>query len=813
MPDAASLCSHCDLPIPQGVLIEHPQPDRTLSFCCRGCLGAYLIIRGAGLEAFYRKRSWEQPGTPAGAFEASAGAESLEGCLSAEGTLTRMVLIVEGIRCASCVWLIENLVRKMAGVASARVNFATHRLRILFDGAHTTPSALFESVARLGYLPRPYTSDQQRQSAESERRGLLIRFSAAAFLSLQLMGYSWALYAGYFQGMDPQVRLLLQWLAALVATPVIFYAGAPFLKGAFRSLRLGAPNMDLLIALGVLSAFGYSLFALSSGGEVYFDSAAMIVTLILLGRLFETMARARASSAVDRLLRLRPPFARRIETAADGSRRTMEVPSARVAPGDLIAVQPGETIPLDATLEDRETEVDESLVSGESLPVLKQRGQEVLAGTMNLSYAIELRVLRDSSRSYLSRMAALVEEAQARRAPIQKQADRLCALFVPAVLCLSLATWLYWALAASDASAAWLNAISVLVVACPCALGLATPTAILVASGAAARAGILFRGGDILEAAGRVRHVCFDKTGTLTEGAPRVVELAPEGIGPLELLTTAGRIEAGSSHPLAKAICCRAAEDGIEVSSQGGQRTLPGLGVELVLEGSVHRAGNRRMMESAGIELPTASIGTLSEVHVAKDNRYLGCIFLEDSPRPEAGAVLDELRRLGIRTGLLTGDRRGVARSVAEKLGLDECSWELTPEQKALRIRGLKPQAAVMMVGDGINDAPALAEASVGCAMAGGTDIALESSDLVLTRPDLARLPLAIRIARSCLRIVRQNLFWAFSYNLVAMPLAATGHLAPIHSAIAMVASSILVLCNSLRLKSIPGGTSCSNRP
>jgi Cu2+-exporting ATPase len=804
MAESRPVCDHCALPIPAGGLIAERIDGAERRFCCRGCQGAYRIITGAGLGSFYSRRRWDEPGLPPGAFAAAGDDAHLSRFVTPTPQGAEIVFLLAGIRCASCVWLNEQVLAGLDGVLEARVSHATHRARVRFDPQRTSPAALFAAVARLGYVPRPWTADAVQQAAERERRSLLLRFGTACFLSMQLMAFAFALYAGYFQGIDPGSKRLLEWLAAAVSAPVVFYCGWPFLRGGWRSLFNRAPGMDLLIAVGVLSAFGASLHALAAGGEVYFDTAAMIVTLILAGRLFENAARSRAASGIDRLLRLAPDTARRLEEGTE-----IETEASRLAPGDLILVRPGERFAVDGIVAEGETEVDEAAVSGESLPVLRRAGEPVTAGTLNLSAAVAVRVSAGAADSFVARIARLVEEAQARRAPVQRLADRAAAAFVPAVALLAAGAWLWWTLHPAAGVSPLLAAVAVLVIACPCALGLATPTAILVATGAAAGRGILFRGGDVLEAAGRLSVAAFDKTGTLTEGMPRVVAIRPaDGCSEPQLLELAGLAEGGSTHPVARGILAEARRRGIAGGGRGG-RSFPGRGVTLETPDGTLRVGSRAFLAEAGIAVAEGTSDGRTEVHVALGEAYRGAILLDDRLRREAAESVGQMRRLGLRTALLTGDGPAAARRMTAGLALDEAHAGLRPEEKAAWVESAGRRGErVLMIGDGINDAPALAAAAVGCAMAGGTDIALETSDLVLLRPDLGRLTLALDLARRARRIIRQNLFWAFAYNLLALPLAFSGRLAPVHAAAAMALSSVCVVGNSLRLGKTEGARS-----
>jgi len=793
------ICDHCQGPIEPGELVSHGGKN----FCCRGCLGAWLIITGAGLDEFYRKRSWQESGPVQGAFAAQADPEELKKHLKHRPDGDELSLQIEGVRCAACIWLIEKALSRQPGVSQALLSHATHQIKINFDPALLQAAELFTLISRLGYRPGLPSRNRHLAAMARERRSLLARFGTALFFTLQVKGYSLALYAGYFQGMEASYRLLIQAFAAALAAPVVFYSGWPFIAGGWRSLRNLAPDMDLLVGLGVLAAYAYSLYAMFAGGEVYFDTAAMIVTLILLGRLLENGARRRAAGGIERLLALSPEQANRLE----GESITV-VAAGRLIPGELILVRPGERFPVDGRISAGATEVDEAIISGEAMPVLKNSGDEVAAGAINAGAAVRVTVLRPVAESFIARVAALVAEAQMRKAPVQRLADLVVARFVPFVLLLATGTALFWLARGAGAEAALLPAVAVLVVACPCALGLATPTAIMVASGAAAGRGILFKGGDILEKVGGLTLAAFDKTGTLTVGKPKVTGIAvaeaAEGASretaEARLLTLAARLAGGSTHPLALAIAKEAKQRGLAIGI-GTAETIPGHGLrESSAEGEL-RLGSAAFLSEAGARVPEAAQSGQTVAHLALGREYLGSFYFADPVRPEAGEAIAGLHRLGLTTAILSGDHQASVARLAGELGIARHAGGMDPgAKKAWLARAQEEGEQSLMCGDGINDAPALAAAGVGCSLAGGTDIALESASLVLIRPELTLLPEAVRLARRTMRVIRQNLFWAFFYNVLTLPLAAAGRLAPIHAAAAMAASSLCVVGNSLRL-------------
>jgi len=793
MEPTRAYCVHCGLEISPADLVSEEIQGQNYSFCCTGCLGAWLIIRNAGLAGFYRRPDLA-PGRVKKSYTNQFDPSYLENFIEITPQGSSISLIIDGIRCASCIWLIENYLLQQTGVVSARVNYASHRLLLGFDPAQTSAAQLCRQLTKIGYLPRPFSQNELGKTMDREQRSLLLRFGTAVFLSMQLMGFSIALYAGYFKGIDRTTHFLLQLFAALVTTPVIFYAGYPFLRGAWFALRNRTPNMDLLVALGSLTAYFYSLFALTRGQEVYFDSAAMIVTLILAGRLFENSARHRATQGVDRLLQLTPVQATRL--GAEGS---TQVDSRLLEVGEEIQVAAGDRFPVDGLVLEGISEVDEAAVSGESRPVLKQPGDAVLAGTQNLEGLLRLQVEARAADSFIARIGRMVEQAQARKAPIQTQADRISRIFIPLVLLIAAGTFVYWGGTAN----ALLHAITVLVVACPCALGLATPTAVMVACGTAAEKGVLFRGGDILEAAAGLQTLAFDKTGTLTEGKPEIIAL--EAVGDENaLLRAAASLEEGSRHPLAAGIVALAKERRLAFESPPDVQLFTGRGLESkaaqLLGGSAVFLQSQKISMAPPFSTPSGD----SEVHIAHRGHYLGRILLRDRLRPEAAQTLAELHRQGYQCLLLSGDQPETVARIAAKVGITTWHASLTPAAKTAEIEHLKKQGhKVLMTGDGINDAPALTAANVSCSLVGSSDIALEQAQILLTRPDLRLLPWALIMARKTLRVIHQNLFWAFSYNLIAIPLAASGKLLPVYGAAAMALSSIGVLLNSLKLKKV----------
>jgi P-type Cu+ transporter len=726
-------------------------------------------------------------------------------------------LILEGLHCAACVARAERALKAVPGVAEARVNLATRQALVRYDPHQVTLNALQNSVSQAGYQVESWTraGEPRRppRDPEAETRAFKRRFLIALFLSLPVFGLSMFHFLPSALELPPRAVHLL--LLALT-TPVLFYSGASFFVGAFKNARHLAANMDTLVALGTSAAYGYSVWvtffpeevaALGQQVAVYYDTTAMIITFILLGRWLEARSRGRASEAIRRLLALAPPTARVRRNGQE-----IEVPLEQVASGDLLAVKPGEKIPVDGVVVEGASSVDESMLTGESIPVAKKPGEEVWGATLNQRGFLVFRATRVGEDMVLSQIIRLVEEAQTGKAPIERVADRVAGVFVPVVIVLAgltFAAWFHWGPEPAFTKAV-VNTVAVLIIACPCAMGLATPTAVMVGSGRGAELGILIRGGEPLERAYRLTTVVFDKTGTLTTGKPRVTDVqAWNGWKEVQVLAYAAALEEKSEHPLADAIARFAAEKQLPRPPVEDFQAVPGLGVQARLNGQEVVLGNLAFMKKMGV--PNADLeryqGQMAHagktaVFLAVDGYAKGLIAAADAVKPGALETVQTLRAMGLSIRLLSGDNRLAAEAVADQVDIRLVIAEVLPGDKAHIIAELQDAGEVVaMVGDGINDAPALAQADVGVALGTGADVALEAADLTLIRDDLGLVPQAIHLSRRMMRVIRQNLFWAFCYNVVAIPLAAAGRLSPEVAAIAMALSSVSVVSNSLRLR------------
>ena len=714
-------------------------------------------------------------------------------------------LAIDGMTCASCVGRVERALLKVPGVRSAAVNLASERAHVEVLGP-PDPAALIQAVEAAGY--HATASSERRPAADAERRLQRERWAVIAGLLLAA-----PLVLPMFGELFGQHWMLPAWIQFLLATPVQFVLGARFYVAGWKAVRAGAGNMDLLVAIGTSAGYGLSLYqwwATPAGQmpHLYFEASAVVIALVLLGKYLESRAKRQTSAAIRALEALRPDRATRV---IDGREEDVAIAALRL--DDLVLVKPGERFPVDGEVVEGESQADEALISGESLPVNKAPGDRITGGAINGEGRLLVRTTALGGETVLARIIRLVEDAQAAKEPIQKLVDKVSQVFVPAVLVIAVFTLIGWLLTGAPAEVALINAVAVLVIACPCALGLATPAAIMAGTGVAARHGILIKDAEALEVAHAVNAVAFDKTGTLTSGKPQIIHLhALEG-DEASLLRLAGALQRGSEHPLARAVLERCEADGVAVPDVQKSQALSGRGIAGTLDGRQLALGNRRMLDEFGLQpgelLDTAQRWeaegrTLSWlVESAPQPRVLGLFAFGDSLKEGAAAAIAALDARHIRSHLITGDNRGSARVVAEALHIDDVHAEVLPADKAATVAELKKGGAVVaMVGDGINDAPALAAADVGIAMGGGTDVAMHAAGITLMRGDPRLVPAALEIARRTYRKIQQNLFWAFIYNLVGIPLAAFGFLSPVVAGAAMALSSVSVVSNALLLRS-----------
>ena len=800
-----------------------------------------------------------------------------EGVMPLETDRPSWTVGIEGMTCASCATRVEKVVARVAGVTSASVNLATGQLAVTGD-ASVTPEALRDAVAKAGYAVAQQSvqlniagmtcascvarvekalvrvpgvlSATVNLATESAEVISLAPDVAAFQAAVARAGYEASLPTGHPAADDLPKRLLPEWwpvalaialslplalpmvgmlwgahwmlpggLQWLLATPVQFWLGARFYSAGARALRAGSGNMDLLVALGTSAAYGLSVYLWLTAEDgamphLYFEASAVVITLVLLGKWLETRAKRQTTEAIRALNALRPDVAR---VRRDG--RELELPLAQVRVDDCVVIRPGERVPVDGEVSEGASQVDESLITGESLPVAKQIGDPVTGGSVNGEGLLIVRTVAIGAETVLARIVRLVESAQAKKAPIQRLVDRVSAVFVPVVIALAALTFAGWMLAGAGVPTSLLNAVAVLVIACPCALGLATPTAIMVGTGAAARRGILIKDAEALEIAHRITVVAFDKTGTLTEGRPELVAAEPAGGTREALLSRAASLQAGSEHPLARAVLAAAQREGLAIEAATGVAAVAGRGLSAQVGRRALRLGSTRFMDELQVDtrLLTARAEQLQSqgytvswlADVSEAPLLIGLLAFGDTVKPSAQAAVRRLQAAGVRTVLVSGDNRGAAAAVAAALGIDDVRAEVLPEHKAEVIAALRQGGAVVaMVGDGINDAPALAAADVGIAMSTGTDVAMAAAGITLMHGDPARVADAIDISRRTWAKIRQNLFWAFAYNVVGIPLAAFGLLNPVIAGAAMAFSSASVVGNALLLRRWKGGAS-----
>ncbi|MDZ7751700.1 MAG: heavy metal translocating P-type ATPase [Gammaproteobacteria bacterium] len=803
--DEPETCFHCGQPVPKGAhypveLDGEPQPT-----CCAGCQAVAEAILASGLGDYYRYR------TDAGPTGRAVVPEELERLavydderlqarfVEADGEHIReAALILEGITCAACIWLNERHVNGLSGVLEFRVNYSNHRARLRWDNRVIRLSDVLKAIADIGYVAHPYDPNRQQQVADRERRVFLRRIALAGLGTMQVMMFAVALYVGEATGMEPAYKHFFEWVSLLVATPVVLYSAQPFFRGAWTDLRHLRLGMDVPVALAIGVAYVASAWATASGsGQVYFDSVSMFTLFLLTGRFLEMGARHRAAQAGEDLVRLAPNMARRVDAAGESM-----VPVTDVVPGDRLRVRPGEAVPTDGRVLEGHSSVDESLLTGESMPLLKSPGDGVVGGTVNVESPLLMEVTEVGEDTVLAAILRLLDRAQGQKPRLARVADRVAAWFVAAILLVAGSTYWWWHLEA-PADAFWIT-LSVLVVTCPCALSLATPAALAAGTGRLATEGLLATRGHALEVLSKATRVVFDKTGTLTVGHLEVVDVAVlrDGWTASGALALAGALEQASEHPIGRALR-RAAGDGPqarEVTARSGE------GITGIVDGVTFRLGTPAFAGHDGAPGGVSPDARDTEVMLADPAGPIATFTLADRLREGARDAVGRLRDMGLEVSLFSGDGEGAVAAVAAALDITDQRARMLPQDKLAAVAALQAHGeVVLMVGDGVNDAPVLAGADVSLAMGKASAIAQTHADLVLFNDHLPHIPNGIATARHTLGIVRQNLAWALIYNVVALPLAVAGLVQPWMAAIGMSASSLLVVLNALRLRARRG--------
>ena len=805
-------CFHCGLPVPPGSHFVTKIEGNEREFCCLGCQSVCKMIFDSGMEGFYQRTPEGQLLAPPPEPPKDIGLYDLDDVQSefveSLSEARDIHLLVEGIHCAACVWLIEKTLSSLPGIIDTKVNLANRRLHVRWHNSHVKLSEIIQRLSNIGYAAIPFDPESAEGSIKRQNRALLLRMAFAGFAMMNLLWVSIALYSGADKG---EFRSLFHWIGFVLATPTLLYSGWPFLKGALTGLKQLHLTMDLPIAIGASTTYLYSVYVTISQtqiGEVYFDTVVNFIFVILVGRFLEAKSKRHAVAATQRLLDLQPRVA---NVLRDGESHI--IPIRAVKTGEQVLIKAGDNIPVDGVILTGHSTVNEAMLSGESIPVGKQTGDSVSAGTINMDSALTVEVTGTLRNTTLGKIISLVEEAQASKAPIQCIADQIVPWFVAVTLLLASTTFIWWF--SSGIETALLAATAVLIITCPCAFGLATPMAIAVASGLGAKHGILVKNGAVLEYLSAIDHFVFDKTGTLTQGKMQVKQIISNNDDD-RLLQLVAEVEQFSEHSIARAIVQEAQNRNLNLNTDNVTdfQNQPGQGVRAKVDQQILTIGTSNWLIDNGInsnelfdkhthELEAKGI---SCIHIAIDNEQQGVIAIADHLRKDAKQLITQLRDANIKMTLLSGDRQAVAEAIANELGGMTVIAEVLPGEKDQVIKQLQTRGEkVAMVGDGINDAPALTRADVGIAIGSGTDVSMESADIVLISDELEKVSLASALSRRTLNTIRQNIAISISYNIIMVPLAMMAFVTPLVAAISMPISSLAVIGNAARIRTLFG--------
>jgi len=817
-------CYHCHLPLPPpGEEYTASINEEELKFCCNGCKSVCEAIYANGMDGFYRRTGDETLLQPPPEIDSQLAMYDLddvqEEFVNDLGPTREIHLLVEGIHCAACVWLIENTLQRLQGVLEANVNLSAKKLRLSWDNDTILLSQVLSKLGQIGYAAIPFDPEKAEGQIAKQNRQMLYRLGFAAFTAMNLMWISIALYAGADEG---EYKSLFQWLGFILATPTLIFSALPFYQSAITGLLNRHLTMDLPIAIGASITYLYSCYVLFFDiaiADVYFDTVVNFIFVILTGRYLEAISKKAAVSSTQRLYDLQPKVATRME-----SKEQVLVPVKALQSGDKILVKPGERIPVDGMIIEGNSKIDESMLSGESHPVSKSKSDAVYAGTNNKDGVLTIEVANTLTKTALGKIINLVDQAQSSKAPIQCTADKIVPWFVSITLILALITFVFWL--SNDFEKALMAATSVLIITCPCAFGLATPMAMAVATGIGARLGILIKHGAVLEILSSIQHFVFDKTGTLTEGKIQVthfiepsstevefdsLDMSQISSQSLQIIKAAYLLESYSEHPLARAIVDFVESGSISISHEHIKDIIieSGYGISGKMNGEQIAVGNKEFVQRF-ISIPDSlneqtgkySLSGSSIIYSYKQNSGLLIFIVEDKLRADSATVTKHLREMGVELSLLSGDKQSAAEYMAQQVGIENVTAEVLPEQKEQQIKNIQQQGhPIAMVGDGINDAPALVRADIGIAMGSGTDVSIDSADIILTHGELSKIPTAVELSRRTLKTIKQNIGLSIVYNIVMVPLAMAAMVTPLVAAIAMPISSLLVIGNAARLK------------